>query len=98
MPLKIINPSFGLQPQSANAKGSSAASATDWTKDPIAIISNSKANAQALLEGVRSLMGDFRPTDNIDYLYKNSAAQPAPPEVIDQVVKNYKGAILALAD
>ena len=96
-PLKIVNPSFGLQPESAHAAKAQAA-ATDWTRDPIAIVSNSKANAQALLEGVRDLMGAFRPTANIDYFYKDSAAKPAPPDLIEHIAKNYKGAILALAD
>lgn len=94
--MKIVNPSFGLQPQPATA--AKAAAAVDWSSDPIAIISNSKANAKELLEGVRDLMGAFRPTDNIDYMHKDSAAQPAPPELIDLVAKNYRGAILALAD
>lgn len=96
-PLKIINPAFGLQPASA-AAAKAVAQPTDWLSDPIAIISNSKANAQALLEGVRRLMGEFRPVDNVDYFYKNSAAKPAPPDLIEHVTKNYKGAILALAD
>lgn len=95
--MKIINPAFGLQPQSATA-AKAAPAPTDWLGDPIAIISNSKANAQALLEGVRRLMGEFRPVDNIDYFYKNSAAKPAPPDLIEHVAKNYRGAILALAD
>lgn len=94
--MRIINPSFGLQNDAAGAKAEAAA--TDWAKDPIAIISNSKPNAQELLTGVRDLMGAFRATENIDYLSKDSAAQPAPPELIDQVAQNYKGAIVALAD
>ncbi len=77
--MKIINPAFGLQPQSAEA-AKAAAAPTDWLNDPIAIVSNSKANAQALLEGVRRLMGEFRPVDNIDYFYKNSAARAARPD------------------
>lgn len=95
--MKIVNPSFGLQPESAHAAKASSG-ATDWSRDPIAIISNSKANAQALLEGVRDLMGGFRPVGNIDYFFKNSAAKPAPPDLIEHVAKNYRGAILALAD
>jgi len=96
--MRIVNPSFGLQPQSNQSGEAAAAPATDWSKDPIAIISNSKPNAQELLQGVRKLMGEFRAIDNIDYLYKDSAAKPAPPELIDQVAQNYKGAIVALAD
>jgi hypothetical protein len=95
--VKIVNPSFGLQPESAHAAKAPAA-ATDWSRDPIAIVSNSKANAQALLEGVRALMGGFRPVDNIDYFYKNSAAKPLPGDLVEHIAKNYRGAILALAD
>lgn len=95
--MRIVNPAFGLQPETEGG-AKAAAVATDWGKDPIAIISNSKPNAQELLQGVRKLMGEFRTVDNIDYLFKDSAAQPAPPELIDQVAKNYKGAIVALAD
>ena len=40
----------------------------------------------------------FRGTGNIDYMFKDSAAQPAPPELIDKIAANYKGAIVALAD
>ena len=96
--MRIVNPSFGLQPDAGPAEGLGHAGVTDWLKDPIAIISNSKPNAQELLQGVRKLMGAFRPIDNVDYLFKDSAAQPAPAELIEHVAKNYRGAIVALAD
>lgn len=96
--MRIVNPSFGLPEADDNASDGAAAVAVDWGKDPIAIISNSKPNARELLEGVKEKLGAVRAIDNIDYLFKNSAAQPAPPELIDQVAANYKGAILALAD
>lgn len=96
--MRIVNPSFGL-PESADEQSAPViAGVADWGKDPIAIISNSKPNARELLEGVRDQMGTFRGTDNIDYLFKDSAAQPAPMELIEQVAGKYKGAILALAD
>ena len=46
--MRIVNPSFALQPQSGQSSDRAAAAATDWLKDPIAIISNSKPNAQEL--------------------------------------------------
>ncbi len=95
--MKIVNPSFGLPEQAENMSEKAVASA-DWSQDAIAIISNSKPNARELLEGVRAQMGVYRSTDNIDYLFKDSAAQPAPPELLEKVAQNYKGAILALAD
>jgi|TARA_B100000676_G_scaffold297051_1_gene338144 hypothetical protein len=96
--MRIVNPSFGLPEAADNASDPAVAIATDWGKDPIAIMSNSKPNARELLEGVRDQMGAFRGTGNIDYMFKDSAAQPAPPELIDKIAANYKGAIVALAD
>ncbi len=96
--MRIVNPSFGLPEEAENSSEPATAAAADWSRDPIAIISNSKPNARELLEGVRAQMGAYRPIDNIDYLFKDSAALPAPAELIDQVAQNYKGAILALAD
>jgi hypothetical protein len=51
-----------------------------------------------LLQGVRKLMGEFRSIDNVDYMDKPSAAHPAPPELVERVINNYRGAIVALAD
>ena len=95
--MKIVNPSFGL-PEQAENMSEKAVTSADWSQDAIAIISNFKPNARELLEGVRAQMGVYRSTDNIDYLFKDSAAQPAPPELLEKVAQNYKGAILALAD
>tara|TARA_R110002167_G_scaffold102074_2_gene265202 strand:+ start:1323 stop:1613 length:291 start_codon:yes stop_codon:yes gene_type:complete len=96
--MRIVNPAFGMQNEAARDERAAGAAPVDWLNDPIAIISNSKPNAQELLEGLRRQMGAFRKTDNIDYLFKDSAAQPAPPALIDTVTKNYRAAILALAD
>jgi len=96
--MRIVNPSFGVQPEAMGAKDAQPAAMTDWLKDPIAIISNSKPNAQELLMGLRDAMGAYRSVDDIDYLFKDSAAQPAPPELIETVAAKYKGAIVALAD
>ena len=96
--MRIVNPSFGLREEAGNLTGPAVCAVADWSRDPIAIVSNSKPNARELLEGVRAQMGAFRPTDNIDYPFKDRAAQPAPAELIAQIAQNYKGAILALAD
>jgi hypothetical protein len=95
--MKIVNPSFGLPDQAENMSEKAVIGA-DWSQDAIAIISNSKPNARELLEGVREQMGAYRSTDNIDYLFKDSASQPAPAELIEKVAQNYKGAIVGLAD
>ena len=95
--MRIVNPTFGLD-EDGDMKSNAVELSTDWFKDDIAIISNSKPNARELLEGVRDQIGEFRDINNIDYMFKDSAAQPAPTELIDKIAANYKGAIVALAD
>ena len=93
--MKIVNPSFGL-----TAGGGETIDRTpvDWKTDPIALFSNSKPNARELLEGVKASLMPGRPSDNIDYVSKSNVAQPAPADVIEHVAKNYRAALLAIAD
>jgi hypothetical protein len=93
--MQIVNPSFG---RAAAGGERLAGEPVDWRKDAIALFSNSKPNARELLEGVRESLGRFRPTDNIEYVYKDSASQPAPADVIEHVAGNYRAALLAIAD
>ncbi len=93
--MRIVNPSFG---HPAAADGQSETRAVDWRQDPIVLFSNSKPNARELLAGVRERMGAFRSIDNVDFIAKDSAAQPAPSEMIANVASKYRAAILALAD
>ena len=95
--MRIVNPSFGLE-EGGDNQSSRFELSTDWNSDSIAIISNSKPNARELLEGMKAQMGVYRSTDNIDYFFKDSAAQPAPEALYDEVAAKYKGAIVALAD
>ncbi len=93
--MQIVNPSFG---HLADGGETIATKPVDWQNDAIALFSNSKPNARELLEGVRDKLGAFRPTDNIDYVFKNSASQPAPDALIEEVAQNYRVALLAIAD
>ncbi len=93
--MRIVNPSFG---QSAAGGEQLSTEPTDWLKDPIALIGNSKPNAKQLLHGVKEGLASLRDVANIDYVYKDSASQPAPAALIDQVAARYRGAILAIAD
>ena len=93
--MRIVNPTFGV---SATGGESKASGPVDWNRDPIALFSNSKPSAKELLEGVKSKLSAFRAVDNIEYVYKNSASQPAPAELIDYVANNHKAALIALAD
>ena len=62
------------------------------------LFSNNKPNARALLHGVRDRLASIRRVDNIDYIAKGSSSQPAPPEMLNEVVRKYRIALLALGD
>jgi hypothetical protein len=93
--MRIVNPGFGIAPA---AEGVVTAGAVDWMNDPIILFSNNKPNAKELLEGVRDRLSAIRRVDNIDYIAKGSASQPAPPEMITEVARKYRIALLALGD
>jgi len=48
--------------------------------------------------GVRDKLSAHRQVENIKFLAKNSASQPAPKDLLQEVAANYKGALLALGD
>lgn len=93
--MRIINPAFGHQPVSTEKV---VHRAVDWRKDPIVLFSNSKPNARELLSGLRDKLGEVRPVDGIDFIYKPSASQPATNAMLDDVAKKYRAALLALGD
>lgn len=93
--MRIVNPAFGLA-QAASEQVSTRP--VDWTQDAMVLFSNSKPNARELLNGIREKLGAVRSVDNIDFVYKDSASQPAPAGIIDKVSQNYRVALLALAD
>ncbi len=93
--MRIINPTFGL----AAAGGVKVAlKPVNWATDAIALVSNSKPNARELLSGIRDKLGAFRSVDNVEFLAKNSASQPAPKDLLQEVAAKYRGALLAIAD
>jgi hypothetical protein len=93
--MRIYNPTFG---QSAATAEKIALKPVNWKTDPIALISNSKPNARELLSGIRDKLSAHRQVENIKFLAKNSASQPAPKELLQDVATNYKAALLALGD
>ena len=94
--MRIVNPSFGIAP--VEAKASAPAAPVNWMTDPIVLFGNNKPNAKELLEGVKSKLASVRPAAGIDYVFKDSASQPAPAGMIDAVAQKYKIALLALGD
>lgn len=93
--MRIVNPTFGVNPAGAEK---ATEDKVDWLNDPIVLFGNSKPNARELLEGVKAKLGAVRRTDNIDFIAKNSASQGAPPEMINDVARKYRIALLALGD
>jgi hypothetical protein len=93
--MRIYNPTFGLSAASAEKV---TLMPVNWMTDAIALVSNSKPNARELLMGVRDKLGAHRQVENIKFLAKNSASQPAPKDLLQEVATNYKAAILALGD
>lgn len=93
--MRIVNPSFGIVPAGAEQ---AAETRVDWKNDPILLFCNSKPNAKELLEGLRRKLSGLRRIDNIDMVIKRSASQPAPPEMINDAVRKYRIALLALGD
>jgi hypothetical protein len=94
--MRIVNPSFGIAP--AGAAASLAGAPVDWLNDPILLFGNNKPNAKELLEGLRDRLATLRRVDNVDYIHKASASQPAPPEMIEAAARKYRIALHALGD
>ena len=93
--MRIVNPTFGV---SAATGEQLVTQPLDWGKDPIALFSNSKPNARELMDGVKDKLSKFRSVDNVDFIYKPSASQPATAAMLDEVAQKYRAALLALGD
>jgi len=93
--MRIVNPTFGIAPQ---GEGTAAAAPVDWLNDPVILFSNNKPNAKELLEGLRNRLSTIRRVDNVDYISKPSASQPAAAEVINDITKKYRIGLFALGD
>ncbi len=93
--MRIVNPTFGV---SIAGDEELAGRPLDWHNDPIALFSNSKPNARELMDGLKAKLAAIRPVDNVDFIYKPSASQPATAALIDEVAQKYRAALLALGD
>jgi hypothetical protein len=93
--MRIVNPTFGTATATAEAVTDGK---VDWMNDPIIMFSNNKPNARELFDGLRTRLGTIRRIDNVDFIAKPSASVPARPEVIDDIARKYRIALLALGD
>ncbi len=62
------------------------------------MFSNNKPNAKELLEGLRGRLSAMRRVDNVGYIAKSSASQPAPAEMINELTRKYRIGLFALGD
>lgn len=94
--MRIVNPTFGIAP--AAAEGLPAEGKVDWVNDPLILFSNNKGNVRELFDGLRHRLSKIRSIDNVDFISKPRASVPAQPDVIDDVARKYRIALLALGD
>jgi thioredoxin reductase (NADPH) len=93
--MRIVNPSYGVNTAEGEVLDGKP---LDWLADPIALFSNSKPNAHELMDGLKARLAADRPVDNIEFVSKPSASQPASADLIDEVAQKYRAALLALGD
>lgn len=93
--MRIVNPTYGIAPQT---EATAATGPVDWLNDPIILFSNNKPNARELLEGLRDRLATIRRVDNVDFIGKPSASQPATAAVINELTKKYRIGLFALGD
>jgi hypothetical protein len=93
--MRIVNPTFGIGSDTGELVTEGK---IDWMNDPIILFDNNKPNARELYRGLRDRLAGIRRVDNIDFISKPSASVPAKPEVIDDIARKYRIALLALGD
>lgn len=93
--MQVINPTFG---KPASEHGKAAARPLDWRHDPICMFSNSKPNANELLQGVSSRLRRVLGRKDIAFESKKNSAMPASPELLDWLARQYRLAVLAVGD
>ena len=93
--MRIVNPSYGVSTTTDEVLTDEP---LNWLKDPIALFSNSKPNARELMDGLKAKLAAVRPVDNIEFVSKPSASQPASAAIIDEVAHKFRAALLALGD
>lgn len=93
--MRIVNPTFGHPELTVEER---AGRPPSWRDDTICVFSNSKPNADELLNGVRERLQAAFGRGDIAYEAKRNAAVPADPDMIDWLAEQYRLAILAVGD
>jgi thioredoxin reductase (NADPH) len=93
--LRIVDPTFGVQPADAEAAPLSGGSA-DWTE--VALFSNSKPNATELLRGVGERLQAHWDLPELGFASKPNASAAAAKDTIDWLSQRYKMVVVAVGD
>ena len=93
--LRIVDPTFGVQPADAEAAPLSGGSA-DWTE--VALFSNSKPNATELLRGVGERLQAHWDLPEIGFASKPNASKAADKDTIDWLAERFKMVLVAVGD
>jgi thioredoxin reductase (NADPH) len=93
--LRIVDPTFGVQPAEAETTPLSGGTA-DWTE--VALFSNSKPNATELLRGVGERLQAHWDLPEIGFASKPNASAAADKDTIDWLAQRYKMVLVAVGD
>ncbi len=101
--MRLFNPSFGHPIGDPAQKTSSTPAPVhmtkfDWARDPAVLFSNSKPGARQLLEGIAATLVERFGRPKLDFRFKGNAGIPAEPSQIEEMGRQYRGAIVALGD
>ncbi len=64
----------------------------------VALLDNSKTNAEALLKKVAALLSEQQPDLEFKYYRKPDLSRPAPPLLLDQLAEECEVAIVGVGD
>ncbi|MDK3258491.1 NAD(P)/FAD-dependent oxidoreductase [Blastococcus capsensis] len=93
--LRIVDPTFGVQPADSAAEAQAGGTA-DWSE--VALFSNSKPNATELLRGVGERLQEHWELPELGFASKPNASAAADKDVIDWLSQRYKMVLVAVGD
>lgn len=93
--MRVVNPTFGRQELEADHM---AVRPLEWRQDPMCLFSNSKPNADELLEGIGVGLAKALERSDIRFEAKQNAAVPAETDMLDWLAQQYRLVVLAIGD
>lgn len=97
--VRIVNPAYGFSPQADELPAARRPGGTVSGAPPqLALFSNSKPNADHLLRRVADGLAEAGVISSYDLLAKPQASIPATQDVLGRISRDYRVALLAVAD